>query len=262
MVDYFDTIMDYSESIIRITATAVLIIALMAISRKRHLRIEGILASSALRGFVQLLLMASIILVIFEMDNLLITAVALMGMIVIASHVSSKRSEGLPDNLIISFLSILTGSLIIIISMTLVGALPLESRYLIPLGGMVIGNSMNTTSLAMDRLKGEIKSSTMRIEAYLAMGSTPEAAISECVHQSVRSSLIPNIDGISTLGIIWIPGLMSGMLISGSDPYVAAAFQITISVMILGACMISALTSTFLMSTRVFTDAAQLIRLE
>ena len=114
MIDYVDTMMDYSESIIRISATALLIIVLMLISKKRNLKLEGILASSSLRGFVQLLLMASIILIIFELDSLLITALALMSMITVATHVSSKRSEGLPDNRNISFLSILSGSLIII----------------------------------------------------------------------------------------------------------------------------------------------------
>jgi len=250
---------EYSSTVIRLVATAILVIALWMISRRRRLRIERELTFAAVRGFIQLMLMASIILVIFELENLFVTAIALIGMILFASYVSSKRSAGLPDNFMISFWSIILGSSIIIISMAAVGALPLETPYLIPLGGMVIGNSMNVTSLAMDRLKSEINSNTMKIDAYLALGSTREYSIRSCVHQSVRSSLIPNIDGLNTLGVIWIPGLMAGMLISGTDPYVAAAFQITISIMILGACMISAIASTFLMSRKVFTEACQLI---
>jgi putative ABC transport system permease protein len=262
MVDYVDTLLDYSSSIIRVIATSILVVILLIIVKKQRLGIERELSTSSLRGFIQLMLMASVILIIFELDSIVITIIALMGMILIATHFSGKRSAGLPDNVNISFWSIFAGSSIIIVSMTLIGALPFEAQYLIPLGGMVIGNSMNVTSLAMDRLKGEIRSNSSRIEAYLALGSTSEKAIRDCVHQSVRSSLIPNIDGINTLGIIWIPGLMSGMLISGVDPYVAAAFQITISIMILGASMISSLVSTHLVSKKMFTEACQLIYID
>lgn len=253
---------DYSESLIRLSATLGLILVLIIVSRKQGLNIHRELSFSALRGFIQVMLMASIILIIFELDNLLVNTLALMGMVGVAAYVSSKRSEGLPDNLTISLWSILLGTSVILAVMAAVGALPLDAPYLIPLGGMIIGNSMNVTSLALDRLKGEVKSSRMRIDAYLALGATPEYSIRESVHRSVRSSLIPNIDGLSTLGVIWIPGLMAGMLIAGTDPYVAAILQLTIIIMILGACMISSLTCTYLMSKRLFSNAFQLIPLD
>ncbi len=253
---------EYAVSYYRLMISGLLLVFLVLISKKLRLDLEKQVIHASIRGFVQIMIMASIILIIFELENLLIIAVVLIGMIVLASHVSGTRSEGLPDNRTISLISILMGSSIVIIVISTIGAIPLEAQYLIPLGGMVIGNSMNVTSLAMNRLRSEIVSNRTRIEAYLALGSTAELSVRESIHNSVKSSLIPNIDNLNTLGFIWIPGLMSGMLIAGSDPYVAAVLQLVIIFMILGASIISAIVSTYLTSRRLFTDAIQLVPLE
>lgn len=256
-----DAIDDYGISLFRLALSACVMVLLALLSRRLRLRLERDITNSSIRGFVQILLMASIILIVFEMDILALNLFVLGGMIVLASRITATRSIGLPDNDIISFQSILAGSSTIIILMLLLGALPPEAHYLIPLGGMVIGNCMNVTSLALDRLKGEVRNDRLRIEAYLALGSSWQDAIRPAIRKSIRASLIPNIDSMNTLGLIWIPGLMSGMLIAGTDPYVAASLQLLIITMILGASMIASVLGTHLMARRLFTDALQLIRI-
>lgn len=256
-----DILDDYGISLFRLVVSACVMVVLAILSRKLRLGIERDISHATIRGFVQMLLMASIILVIFEMDIFALNIIVLGAMIVLASRISAKRSKGLPDNDIIPFWSILAGSSIIIVSMLLVRAFPPEAQYLIPLGGMVIGNCMNVTSLALDRLKGEVKNNRMQIEAYLVLGSTWQDSIRSTIRSSIRASLIPSIDSMNTLGLIWIPGLMAGMLIAGVDPYVAAALQLTIFVMIVGASMIAAVLSTHLMARRLFTDALQLVQI-
>ena len=257
-----DILDDYGISLFRLVVSACLMICLAVLSRKLKLGLERDITHSSIRGFIQILLMASVILLIFEMDILALNFIVLGGMIVLASRISTTRSKGLPENDVVSFWSIFTGSSIVILLMLLLRAFPPEAQYLIPLGGMVIGNCMNVTSLALDRLRAEVRNNRMQIEAYLVLGSTRQQSIRQSIRSSVRASLIPNIDSLNTLGLIWIPGLMAGMLIAGTDPYIAASLQLTIITMIIGASMIASVLSTHLMAKHLFTDALQLIPLD
>jgi putative ABC transport system permease protein len=142
--------------------------------------------------------------------------------------------------------------------MVIIGALPMKGEYVITLGGMVIGNTMNINSWTLDRLRGEVTNQTARIEAALALGARYDQAVAPMVRRSIRSALIPNVDNMKTLGLVWIPGLMAGMVLAGADPMQAAVFQIVIFCMLLASATICAMLSTRLMSKELFTDAHQL----
>lgn len=90
---------------------------------------------------------------------------------------------------------------------------------------MIIANAMKTNSLTLDRFKGEIQSNRAEIEAVLALGVRSEAVISEYVTTSVRASLIPMVDSLKSLGLVYIPGMMSGMNLAGANPIYAAEYQ-------------------------------------
>lgn len=253
---------DHGIDLARFAVSGLVMVLLALISRRLKLGLEGDLMRATARGFIQIVLLASVILFIFERDIWALNILVLGIMILLASRISAARSRGLPGNDLVAFRSILTGSSIILSFTLLLGVFPPDARYLIPLGGMVIGNCMNVTSLALDRLGGEVRHNRMRIEASLALGSSPQVAMGPAVRSSIRASLIPGIDSLNTLGVIWIPGLMAGMLIAGTDPYEAAALQLLIIVMIIGANVMAAILSTNLMVRRLFTPALQLVRLD
>ena len=85
---------------------------------------------------------------------------------------------------------------------------------------MIIANAMNTNGLALNRFRSEVLAHAGEIETALALGAAPETTIASYTEASIHSSLIPAIDNLRSLGIVWIPGLMTGMLISGADPRV------------------------------------------
>lgn len=106
-----------------------------------------------------------------------------------------------------------------------IGVIPPTARYLIPLGGRVIGNSMNATSLTLSRLRDDARGQRHKVEAVLALGATGKAALSPLVKSSLKSALIPLIDSTKTAGIVFLPGAMAGMIIGGADTLEAVRLQ-------------------------------------
>ena len=110
--------------------------------------------------------------------------------------------------------------------MTLAGVIAPEIGSLVPVGSMIIANAMNSCAQALERFRAEVTAHTGQIEAGLALGAEPEQLVARYVQSAVTASLIPRIDSLASLGIVWIPGLMAGMLLSGSDPIYAAIYQL------------------------------------
>lgn len=101
-------------------------------------------------------------------------------------------------------------------------------QYIIPLSGMTIGNAMVVSGLFLNQMKREVESSKGEIESLLALGATPRRAFQDVLKRSVKSSMIPTIDGMKTVGLVQLPGMMTGMIIAGADPVEAVRYQILI----------------------------------
>ena len=127
---------------------------------------------------------------------------------------------------------------------------------------VIIANAMKTNSLALDRFKSEIESNRGEIEALLAIGVPPQAAVADHVTESVRASLIPVVDAMRTLGLVYIPGMMAGMILGGANPIYAAQYQFVIMGMIFAAGGLTSMTTSLLVGRDAFTGAAQLRRFE
>jgi putative ABC transport system permease protein len=132
---------------------------------------------------------------------------------------------------------------------------PPTARYLIPLGGMVIGNSMNTASLILSRVRDDVNAQRLNIEAALALGATCRQAISPILKTSLKSAMIPLIDATKTTGIIFLPGAMVGMIIAGADPLEAVRLQVVVLYMLLGSVSIAAIVVGLLSYRSFFTPA-------
>jgi putative ABC transport system permease protein len=247
------------EDLVRLAVASILIGVVMVLSYVRRLELVSDLAISSIRAFVQLLILALFLQVIFDIQNIFWISLILIGMMVIASYTSAKRAKEVQHAFQISATSIIVSSSAIILLMVVLGVIPMQAEFIIPLGGMVIGNCMNITSLAMERLKGEVANNTMMIDNMLALGARSDQAISPLIKRSVRASLIPTLDNMKTMGLVWIPGLMSGMIIGGMDPSKAAVFQLIIIFMILASNTIASVISTMEMSKSMFGSAEQLI---
>jgi putative ABC transport system permease protein len=123
---------------------------------------------------------------------------------------------------------------------------------------MIIANAMNTNALALERFRAGVLSHAGLIETGLALGASPSKVVSPYVQEAVEASLIPRVDNLRSLGIVWIPGLMAGMILAGSDPVYAAIYQFSVIALIYASSGLTSVASTLLARSRAFSEAGQL----
>jgi len=237
-------------------ALAAALVVLLA--RRRGIHLESDAAVAMVRGLVQIVAVGSVLMLLLHGPRW--TSVFLLAlMIVAAGATSARRAKDLPGAFPVSTWSIACGAGSVIAVMTWLGVIGTAITTLVPVGSMIIANAMNTNGLALNRFRADILSHVGEIETALALGAEAGSSVSPYVQASFEASLIPAIDSIRSLGIVWIPGLMSGMLLSGSDPVYAAIYQFVALAMILAADGLTSLVSTMLIRTRIFSPAEQLM---
>ena len=238
-------------------AAAVLCIGVVLVCRRFGVRVEKETSVSLLRGLVQMSFVGVVLGLILK-GTLLIGVLILLGMVVAAAVTASRRFADLPYAFEISLYSIGAGGGTAIIFMLVTRCLTADVTVLVPVGSMIIANSMNACAQAMERFRADILSHVGQIEAALCLGAEPSASVSPYVQTSVYASLLPRLDMLKSLGLVWIPGVMAGMLVSGASPLYAGIYQFVIVAMILVASGISGMGVAALMQRRAFTAAAQL----
>ena len=237
-------------------ALAAMVVILLA--RKRGIHLESDVLVAMVRGLVQIVAVGSILLILLRAPRW--TAIFLLiAMIVAAGATSARRAKGMPGAFQVSAWSIACGAGSVIALMTWLGVIDTAITALVPVGSMLIANAMNTNGLALNRLRGDVLAHVGEIETALALGAEAKSSLAPYVQASYEASLIPAIDSLRSLGIVWIPGLMAGMMLSGARPVYAAIYQFVVLAMIFAASGITSLVSTFLIRGRLFTAAEQLI---
>jgi putative ABC transport system permease protein len=132
-------------------------------------------------------------------------------------------------------------------------------RYLIPLFGMIVGNAMNAAALAAERLDAEMRNRRTEVEAYLALGASAERAAREPVRRALVASLIPTINGLMVVGIVSLPGMMTGQILAGASPLLAVRYQIVVMFMLASSVAITSAAVTLWSRSRFFNPDLQLI---
>ena len=234
-----------------------LAVGMMLIAAWAGIHLEKEILIALARGLVQVVAVGAVLLLIFQGPELLGFAI-LAGMMLLAAKTAEKRAEGLPDAFRVGLYGIALGGGSVILLMTWAGVIDPKLTSLIPIGSMIIANSMNAVSLALDRFQGEIRGHVGHIETALALGADPKTAVQPYARAAVRASLIPRVDSLRSLGIVWIPGVMTGMLLAGNQPVHAALYQFVIMAMILAVSGLASLLSALLMAGAIFTPAEQL----
>jgi putative ABC transport system permease protein len=238
-----------------ITAFVAMLVVLLARKRGIHLESETLIAM--LRGIIQIIAVGSILLLLLRAPRWT-SGFLLAGMIVAAGAISGRRAKDIPDAFRVSACSIAFGAGSVIALMTWLGVIDTAITALVPVGSMLIANAMNTNGLALNRFRADVLAHVGEIETALALGAEAKNSVSPYVQASFEASLIPAIDSLRSLGIVWIPGLMAGMLLSGARPVYAAIYQFVVLAMIFAASGLTSLVSTLLIRDRIFTPAQQL----
>ncbi|MBD2742075.1 iron export ABC transporter permease subunit FetB [Coleofasciculus sp. FACHB-1120] len=255
------------DSLIALNFTdLILALGMMAVaiglSRIQQLGLEGQLAIATGRTIIQLLGVGYVLAFVFAWKNPWAVLALLMVMLSIAAIVARNRiGKKIPQVLPVVWGSILVSSALTLSYTTLLILQPpiwYEPQYLIPLAGIVLGNAMNGAAIAGERLSSTVNASRTEIETHLSLGATPQQAVAQYRKDSIRAGLIPTLNQMMVVGVVTLPGIITGQLLSGVDPLNAASYQILIMFMLAFTNLVTTLLVTQGLCRQFFTTEAQL----
>jgi len=213
----------------------------------------------SVRAFIQLVAVGYALEFIFGMESPWLIYLALLIMIAVGSHAAYGRVKSVSNSFFITFISIVSGSFITLLLMLLLDIISFEARYIIPLGGMIIGNSMNSSALTIERLSSDLKNNHLAIETSLSLGRGWRSASREYQKKAATAGMISILNTMKTIGLVALPGAMTGMILAGANPLKAVYLQIIVVYMILSAVTITSVVSMELTIRKFFSKHQQLI---
>ena len=249
-------------SALDLTVAAGLVLVAGIVSVALQLRLERRLALAAIRTVVQLLLVGYVLKWVFGLGTLPAVGGMATVMIVMASRAAVQRSSRTFGGAIpLAFLTLFVVGLL---TTTAVTALVISvdpwyrPRYFIPLLGMVLGNGLTGISLCLDTLLEALAERRSEVEMELAHGATRWEAARTPLQEAVRRGMIPTINSMMVVGIVSLPGMMTGQILAGANPIEAVKYQIVIMFMIAGATSLGCIGMAMLVYHRLFNDRHQL----
>ncbi len=241
-------------------AAALALVAIAAIaSRAWHAGLEEDIGIAVLRSFVQLTAIGYVITLIFDQDSAVLVVALISVMVVFGAITARHRARGVPNSFWPLLIALAVAAVATLGLVVALGIFPATPRYMVPVGGMVVGNSMTAAAVALNRLGEDVHDQAGRIEATLALGATSSQAVTPLVQRSLRSGMITLVDSTKTTGLIFFPGTMVGMLLAGAHPTDAVRLQLILLYVLLGAVSIAALVAITLARRNFFTPAHQLL---
>ncbi|MFA4885614.1 MAG: iron export ABC transporter permease subunit FetB [Desulfotomaculaceae bacterium] len=237
--------------------SVVLVLIAGLISAALKLELLKSLVWGTIRTFVQLTLIGYALTFIFTVNNLAFIIMIVTVMCLVASGTASKRTPNAGRYpLLLGFVSLWVSTFLVgtIVVVLIISPQPWYSaRIVIPIFGMILGNSMNGIALSLDRLFSEVKSTILEIEALLSFGATPWEAVRDCVKEALRAGMTPTINSLMVVGLVSLPGMMTGQILGGADPQQAVRYQIVVMLMIAAAVAIGCLLLILISYKKLFT---------
>jgi len=245
-----------------LSLTLIFVCIPLLLSKTLKLGLEKDTLIATLRAIVQLLAVGYILKFVFDANSYVYIFLMIALMIIVATFNARKKGEGIKG---ITWKIALT---LIIIEITTQGVLlgfdivPATAQYIIPISGMLIGNSMVLSILFLNRFTAEITSHKDQMELILSLGGTPKQAVHRQLINAVKASMIPTIETQKTIGLVQLPGMMSGQIIGGADPIQAVQFQLLIIFALLTTATLSSIMIGFLSYPALFNARMQILEMK
>ncbi|PZD94559.1 iron export ABC transporter permease subunit FetB [Paenibacillus sambharensis] len=225
----------------------------MLLSIRQKLGLEKEIVVGTVRSALQLLLVGYILHIVFGSRHPLLIMLIITVMIAVAAWNAGGRAKRVPRIRLAVALALLCTESVTMAVLLGLGIIEATPRFIIPVSGMTIGSSMVVSGLFLNQMKRETESSRGEMEAYLALGATVRQALAPSVKRAVRSSMIPTFDSMKTIGLVQLPGMMTGMIVAGAEPIEAVRYQILIVFVLASAAAITAMLMGY-MSYRLWLD--------
>ena len=246
-------------------ALALLLVGIViAISIRQGLGIGGDLVVGSLRAVVQLYLVGLILAVVFHAARWYWVLLILAVMTAVAAQAATSRlAKPIPGGRGIAALALTASTAVTLVYVigVIVRVRPwYDPQYIIPIAGMILGSAMTSAALAGDRLQGDLRVRADEVEARLALGFSGREAVQPMARTALRAAMIPTVNGMMTVGLVQLPGMMTGQILAGSPPLLAIKYQLVVVFMQAAATALAALLFVRLTVGRYLTPAHQFRR--
>ncbi|NTW28171.1 MAG: iron export ABC transporter permease subunit FetB [Coriobacteriia bacterium] len=243
---------------VQLALATLFVVFVGVISIRLALGIEKDLAIATVRTYVQLLALGFILRWVFRINSPWLVIGLIVVMVLFAARIIVRRSPDAPPGIFGSaFISMALTGFIVTFAVTgvIVQVQPWYlPQYVIPLAGMVIGNSMTGIALAIERVYADLDAREGELLALTALGATPWEAAHGSIRTALRAGLIPTINSMAAAGLVFIPGMMAGQILAGADPVTATGYQIVVMLMVAAATAMGSVVALLLTYRRRFTS--------
>ncbi|MGZ6828026.1 MAG: ABC transporter permease [Mycobacteriales bacterium] len=213
---------------------------------------------AAVRAVVQLVAVGALLGVLFRHAGTPGSLLWVVGMVAVGARVSGGRGRAVPGASRVAAVALATGVTTTLGLLVLAQVVDATPRVVVPVGGMVVSAATRGTSVVLLRLGEEAVTARRAVEARLALGLPAAEAFAPHRRTALRTALVTDVDAVKTVGLISLPGAMTGLLLAGVDPLTAIRYQVVVMYMLLSAVAVSGLVAARLGSRQLFDDAERL----
>lgn len=243
-----------------LSLTLIFVLIPLILSKTFGLGLEKDTLIATVRSIIQLLAIGYVLKFVFSSDSFLYIFLIVLLMIIAATNNVKEKGlsiKGITWKVAVAliFVEMLTQSILLGFRI-----IPPEAQYIISISGMVIGNSMVLAILFLNRFTAEIEARHEEMELILSLGGTPKQAVQRQLLSAIKASMIPTIESQKTVGLVQLPGMMSGQIIAGADPVIAVQFQLLILFLLLTTAGVTSVLLGFLSYPVLFNEKMQFIK--
>lgn len=246
-----------------VTPTALIFaVALVAvaffISLKEKIGLEKDLVIGVIRAVIQLTVVGYVLTYIISVNRAWLTLL-MVGIIVFNAAWNARgRARGIPYAFVISLLAITVATGVTIGLLVLAKAIAFVPSQIVPVSGMIASNAMVATGLAYRSLNSQFHDKRQGLLEKLALGATRYQTAINVVREAIRTGMSPTVDSAKTVGLVSLPGMMSGLIFAGVDPTKAIMYQIMVTFMLMAATSIGSTIACYLAYPQFFNADLQL----
>lgn len=239
--------------------SSLLLLLAILVAYKEKLGLGNDILVAGIRAFVQLFIIGYVLKYIIQVNNIILTLMMVLFIVFNAGYNAHKRSEGIPNTLFISLFSIGIATTLTLVVLVLTGAIEWTPSQIVPITGMIASNAMVALGLTFQALNSKFADQRQQVLEKLALGANEKQASMSIIRSSVKTGMSPSIDSTKTVGLVSLPGMMSGLIFAGVDPIEAIRYQIVVMFMLVAVTSISSFIASYMAYKQFYNDRKQLI---
>lgn len=241
-----------------VLSTLLLFIAIF-VDYKEQLGLGKDILIAGVRVVIQLFIIGYVLGFVFQVDNNLLTLVMVLFIVFNASYNAHTTSEGIPNSFKVSAISISVGTAIALVILIFSGAIDWTPSQIVPITGMIAANAMTTIGVVYRSLTIQFNDRRQQVQEKLALGANPKQASQSILRDSIQTGMSPSIERTKTVGLVSLPGMMSGLMFAGVDPAQAIRYQIVVMFMLISVTAISSFIASYMVYRSFYNEKMQLM---